>query len=101
MDGPFRAPSQPDHGAGVDARVENVDRCHDRLGDDVLADLDRCLRRQLWTIIGVSIVAIVILSAMFGGLLAAFGRQRGAALSVPVFSVISAVAVTVGMLHHD
>ena len=63
--------------------------------------LDRCLRRQLWTVVGALTVAIVVMSAIFGAFLAAFGRQQGAALVTPVFATIAVVAAIIGMLRSD
>jgi hypothetical protein len=61
-------------------------------------DLRRCMRRQLWTVIRVLTIAIIVFSAIFGGLLAAFGRVTGGALSTMVFSLIAVVVALMGML---
>ena len=59
------------------------------------------MRRQLWTVIVALAVAIVMMSAIFGGLLAAFGRETGASIATPVFATIALSASLFGMLRKD
>ena len=68
---------------------------------DFAADLDRFMRRQLWTVIVVLAVTIVVMSTIFGGLLAAFGRETGASIATLVFATIAVSAGIFGMLRKD
>ena len=59
------------------------------------------MRRQLWTVIVAMVVAIVVMSTIFGGLLAAFGRATGASIATLVFAMMAVSVGIFGMLRKD
>ena len=91
----------PGSDARVDASFDSLDRRVDEFEANFVESVNRCMRRQLWTVIIGMVVAIVAFTAIWGGLLAAFGRETGATIASFVFSAIAVGAACVNMLRRD
>src|SRR5262249_170457 len=95
------AMTTPGSDSGVDARFDSLDRRLDEFETNIIEALDRCMRRQLWTVIVAMVVPIVVFSSICGGLLAAFGREAGGRIASFVFTAIAVGAPSVNMLRQD
>ena len=57
----------------LDHRFEALDHRFDALESRVLAEMDRRFTEQTWKLLSADIAAMALMSAIFGGFLAAFG----------------------------
>ena len=57
----------------LDHRFEALDHRFDALESRVLAEMDRRFTEQTWKLLSAVIAAMALMSAIFGGFLAAFG----------------------------
>jgi hypothetical protein len=57
----------------LDLKFEALDHRFDALEHRVLAEMERRFTQQTWSLVGAVIAAMALMSAIFGGFLAAFG----------------------------